>query len=90
MTSSNEKNPASSAGDAAGRRAKWVFAGFVVLAGVLLVTEHRAHVLGFLPWLILLACPLMHRFMHGKHGGGHHHRRHDHGAGPADGAGDGK
>lgn len=43
--------------------------GFLVVAGALLLTEHRAHVLGFLVWLPLLACLLMHMFMHG---GGHH------------------
>lgn len=32
-----------------------------------LLTEHRAHFFGALPFLILLACPLMHVFMH--HGG---------------------
>ncbi len=32
-------------------------------------TEHRAHLLGALPYLILLACPLMHVFMHHGHGG---------------------
>ncbi len=30
--------------------------------------EHRAHLLGALPYLILLACPLMHVFMHRGHG----------------------
>jgi len=34
--------------------------------------EHRAHLLGWLPWLFLLACPLMHVFMHGGHGHGGH------------------
>ena len=29
-----------------------------------LLTEHRAHFFGALPFLILLACPLMHVFMH--------------------------
>lgn len=43
--------------------------GFLLVAGALLLTEHRAHVLGFLVWLPLLACLLMHSFMHG---GGHH------------------
>ena len=47
------------------RRVFWVFVG---LAAVLLIAEHRLHVLGYLPWLILLACPLMHVFMHGGHG----------------------
>ncbi|MGT2503234.1 DUF2933 domain-containing protein [Bradyrhizobium guangxiense] len=44
---------------------------FLAIAGALLFTEHRAHVLGLLIWLPLLACPLMHFFMHGGHG--HHH-----------------
>ena len=33
-----------------------------------LLSEHRAHFLGALPFLILLACPLMHVFMHRGHG----------------------
>ena len=39
----------------------------VLVGGFLLTTEHRAHVLGALPFLLLLCCPLMHYFMHGKH-----------------------
>ena len=46
-----------------------VLVGFLMVAGTLLLTEHRAHVLGILIWLPLLACPLMHMFMHGGHGG---------------------
>ena len=49
---------------------------FLAMGGALLFTEHRAHVLGFLPWLFILACPLMHVFMHGGHGG-HRHGRSD-------------
>lgn len=49
-------------------RAGLVVIGFLIVAGVLLFTEHRAHVLGLLIWLPLLACPLMHVFMHGGHG----------------------
>jgi hypothetical protein len=54
-------------------RAGLVLLGFLIIAGALLFTEHRAHVLGVLIWLPLLACPLMHLFMHGGHGshGGH-------------------
>ena len=51
---------------------RWVFLGFLAVAAFFLITEHRAHLLGVLPYLLLLACPLMH-FMHGghgKHGGG--------------------
>jgi hypothetical protein len=43
-------------------------AGFLVVAGFFLTTEHRAHLFGFLPFLLLLACPLLHLFAHGGHG----------------------
>jgi DUF2933 family protein len=46
-----------------------VLVGFLLIAGALLFTEHRAHVFGILIWLPILACPLMHIFMHGGHGG---------------------
>ena len=60
-------------------RAFLVCAAFLVIAGVLLWTEHLAHALGYVPFLLILACPLMHIFMHGSHGhGGHaHHQRTD-------------
>ncbi|MDF0521264.1 DUF2933 domain-containing protein [Bradyrhizobium yuanmingense] len=58
-------------------KAGLVLLGFLVVAGALLFTEHQAHVLGLLVWLPLIACPLMHVFMHGGHG---RHR----GAGPND------
>lgn len=49
---------------------------FGAIAAYFLWTEHRAHVVGALPLLALLACPLMHVFMH--HGrGGHGHHQHD-------------
>jgi len=31
--------------------------------------DHRVHVIGALPYLMLLACPLMHLFMMHGHGG---------------------
>ena len=55
--------------------------GLLVLGAIatyFLLTEHRAHFFGALPFLLLLACPLMHVFMHHGHGGksgghaGHH------------------
>jgi Cu2+-exporting ATPase len=46
---------------------------FLAIAAFFLWTEHRAHLLGALPWLLLAACPLLHLFMHhGGHGGQHH------------------
>jgi hypothetical protein len=51
-----------------------VLLGFLAIAGFYLVTEHTAHLFGALPFLILLACPLMHLFMHHGHGG---HDKHD-------------
>lgn len=57
-------------------RSNWVLIGFLAVAGFFLVTEHRAHVLGILPYLLLLACPLMHLFHHRGH---HHHGRDKHG-----------
>lgn len=48
-----------------------VFIGFLVVAGLLLAFEHRAHILtgeGLLIGL-LATCVLMHLFMHGGHGG---------------------
>ena len=50
---------------------RWVFFGFVLIAGYFLITEHRAHLVGFvpyLPFLLLAACPLLHLFHHGGHG----------------------
>lgn len=43
------------------------FWGFVAVAAFYLLTEHRAHVFGWAPYLIFLLCPLMHIFMHRSH-----------------------
>lgn len=40
----------------------------LVIGGFFLVKEHTAHLLGALSYLLLLACPLMHVFMHRGHG----------------------
>ena len=55
-----------------------VFIAFTVIALGLIAYEHRMHVLGVLPWLLILACPLMHLFMHHGHGGHSSHSGHDH------------
>ena len=50
-------------------RAFLIFLAFGAMATVLLWSEHRAHLLGMLPYLFLLACPLLHIFGgHGSHG----------------------
>ena len=43
---------------------------FLAIAAFFLWEEHRAHVLGILPYLLLAACPVIHLFMHRGH---HHH-----------------
>lgn len=54
-------------------RVKFVFLAFAVIGAFFLLAEHRAHVLPWLPWLFLAACPLMHVFMHHGHGSHDHH-----------------
>lgn len=50
-------------------RVGWtVFAGFGAVALFFLLTEHRAHVFGVLPFLLVAACPLMHLFHRHGHG----------------------
>lgn len=52
----------------------WIFGGFAAVALFFLLTEHRAHLYGWLPFLLLAACPLMHLFHgHGGHGGHGNH-----------------
>jgi len=46
---------------------------FGIVAVVYLLLEHTDHVLGSLPYLLLLACPLMHLFGHSHAHGGHEH-----------------
>jgi len=49
----------------------WIITLALAFLGLYLFATHTGHVLAALPYLILLACPLMHLFMHGGHG--HHH-----------------
>jgi hypothetical protein len=44
------------------------FLGFTAIALFFLWEEHQAHILGALPYVLLLLCPLLHLF-HGGHGG---------------------
>ena len=54
------------------RRLTLAATGFLIVAAFFLATEHRAHAFGLLPVLLLLACPLLHIFAHGGHGGHRH------------------
>ena len=45
---------------------------FLAIAGYFLWQEHEAHILGYLPLILILgACVSMYLFMHGGHGHGH-------------------
>jgi hypothetical protein len=44
-----------------------VMAGTFVFGLALLASQHLQHIVGVLPYLLLLACPLMHFFGHGHH-----------------------
>jgi len=50
-----------------------VLVGFLAIAGFFLFSEHQAHILGALPFVLLALCPLLHLFHgHGGHGGHRH------------------
>ena len=51
-------------------KTSWALIGFSAVAVFFLLTEHRAHLLGFLPYLIVLACPLIHMLSFLLIGGG--------------------
>jgi len=53
------------------------FLALIAACGYFLWIEHQAHIMGALPYLIFLLCPLMHLFMHRRHGGhGNHSDNH--------------
>ena len=70
-------------------RSVWILLAFLAIGGFFLLTEHRAHLFGILPFLLVLACPLMHLFHgHGSHGGQRADKSaeaqpHDHGGKPS-------
>jgi hypothetical protein len=59
------------------KRIHWAVWCLFAIGAPLLIIDHWASVLGLLPYLVLLACLLMHIFMHGKHRHGHHHSNHE-------------
>ena len=63
MTLTQPRDMPEHAPQASESRATWAFVAFLAIAGFFL-TEHRAHLWGVLPFLLLLACPLLHFFHH--------------------------
>jgi len=49
----------------------WVGTLALAALGIYLFASHTGHIVVALPYLLLLACPLMHLFMHGGHGHRH-------------------
>lgn len=47
----------------------WATLGIAIILALYLIFWHGAHIAAVLPFLILLACPLAHLFMHRHHGG---------------------
>ena len=60
-------------------RSMLAFVVFLGIAMFFLLSEHRIHALGWLPLLLLAACPLLHMFHHGGHGGHGRHAEEDKG-----------
>ncbi len=52
------------------RHVAWLIAALMVavIAAFFVLREHWGHALGYAPYLLLLACPFMHLFMHHGHG----------------------
>ena len=66
-------NPRSPGQPISWRLPLWLgFCIFLASAVFFLWEEHRAHILGVLPYAVLLLCPLIHLFMHRGHNGHDH------------------
>jgi hypothetical protein len=59
-------------------RTHWVLIGFLAIAAYFLLSEHRAHFIAYLPFVLLTACLLLHLIHgHGGHGSHAEHAGHD-------------
>lgn len=58
----------------------WIFWIFAAVGTYYLLREHRAHLLDYLPYALLIACPLLHIFghRHGGHGDTREHKPAEH------------
>ena len=79
MENHDSHTPNHPAHDGQRQYAAWKGAAIMigVIVGFYVLREHWGHALGYAPYLILLACPLMHIFMHGGHGQHHGHDEKD-------------
>jgi len=59
--------------DTSNKMPRWAVWAAGAAALAYLIAEHRPHLLGWIPYLIILACPVMHFLMHRGH---HRHGRH--------------
>jgi hypothetical protein len=71
MTSPDARSSRTSEG--LSRNTKLAVWSALLIAGFFVLREHWNHALGLLPYLLLIACPLMHLFGHGHHHGAHGH-----------------
>lgn len=74
--SPNHQHPESFGGLNWSRINQWLLWLGLAAAVAWLFFGHSAHLLQIAPFLILLACPLMHVFGHGGGHGGHGHGQH--------------
>ena len=80
MNTAHQDHPSSPSESLLQRRPLAIAVIMVALIGVFyMLREHWGHVAGYWPYLLLLACPVMHLF----HGHGHHGGHAGHGK-PAD------
>jgi hypothetical protein len=75
MSAPNDRQGGQPSGPNWSRINQWLLWIGLAAAVVWMFVRHNAHLLQLLPFLILLACPLMHLFGHGGHGGHSGHGR---------------
>lgn len=51
----------------------WALCLLLAIAAFFLWEEHRVHILGAVPYVLLLLCPAIHLLMHRGHGDHGHH-----------------
>lgn len=66
---SHETRDADGSRDHGGHLLSMLLVCLVIFGAVFLVAERGAGLPGWLPWLFLLLCPLLHLFMHRGHRG---------------------